>query len=134
MPLAHPLFLQFSLFLSLSSGYNSSLFCPTSSEVGALWIASYLARGTSRLPSPTSRQELTRSDLEWLEERNKGKHACNTNLVPFSLHSIDDTLSDIGIQLSLGQRLMQWLLPVNPSAYASLVPKLKEDLRKEGLF
>lgn len=77
---------------------------------------------------------MTLSDLEWLEKRSKGKHASNTNLVPFSLHSIDDTLSDVGVQLSLGQRLLQWLLPVNPSAYQSLGPKLRADLKREGLL
>lgn len=39
-----------------------------------------------------------------------------------------------GVQLSLGQRLLQWLLPVNPSAYQSLGPKLRADLKREGLL
>lgn len=115
------------------NGFNSSLFCPTSSEAGALWIAAYLARGNSMLPETREEQmRETREKLDWLEERSKGKHAHGTNLVPFSLHSIDDTLQDVGVDLSRWQRFKQWLLPVDPTAYKGLVGQLRKKLDQEG--
>ncbi|SAM83223.1 uncharacterized protein UBRO_20750 [Ustilago bromivora] len=81
------------------NGYNSSLFCPTYSEAARL-------------------------KLEWLDARNNGKHAHGTNLVPFSLHSIEDTLKDINLQLGTFGTIRQWLLPVRPSDYAGLGAQL----------
>ena len=105
------------------NGYNSSLFCPTSSEAAALWISAHLA-GLTTLPPEDEMLEQAKLKLEWLDARSNGKHAHGTNLVPFSLHSIDDTLNDIDLPLGTFARIRQWLLPVRPSDYASLGPKL----------
>ncbi|SPO27735.1 related to Dimethylaniline monooxygenase [N-oxide forming] 3 [Ustilago trichophora] len=105
------------------NGYNSSLFCPTSSEAAALWISAHLA-GLTKLPSDEDMLEAAKLKLEWLDARSNGKHAHGTNLVPFSLHSIDDTLKDIDLPLSTFARVRQWLLPVRPKDYADLGPKL----------
>lgn len=118
------------------NGFSSSLFCPTSSEAVALWIAAYLSRGSKMLPSANlsgeaqlvalrARAEL---DLQWLGERSNGNHARGTNVVPFSLHTIDELLADTGVKLGLWSRLKEWLLPINPSAYKNLAPRLKQHL------
>ncbi|KAJ1022422.1 hypothetical protein NDA16_003411 [Ustilago loliicola] len=105
------------------NGYNSSLFCPTSSEAATLWIAAHLA-GLTNLPSEEEMREAAKLKLEWLDARSNGKHAHGTNLVPFSLHSIDDTLKDIDLQLGTWGTMRQWLLPVRPGDYAGLGAQL----------
>ncbi|PWN42411.1 FAD/NAD(P)-binding domain-containing protein [Ceraceosorus guamensis] len=118
------------------NGFSSSLFCPTSSEAVALWIAAYLSQGRRMLPSSNLSREAqldilrtkAELDLEWLGERSGGHHARGTNVVPFSLHTIDELLADAGVGLSLWNRLKEWLLPINPSAYKDLAPRLRQRL------
>ncbi|MBL0886667.1 flavin-containing monooxygenase [Myceligenerans indicum] len=109
------------------AGYNSSLFSPLSAEVGALWIGAHLA-GALDLPPLEERRAAVAERVRWMAERTKGKHARGTNVIPFSLHNIDETLADIGIDISSGQKVKQWLLPVDPGAYAELLPQLKEKI------
>lgn len=101
------------------NGYNSSLFCPTSCEAAALWIVAHLD-GQIALPDEETQRRIAREKLDWMEERGKGKHAKGTNLVPFSLHSIDDILDDVGINVTQWARFRQWLLPVRPADYTNL--------------
>lgn len=112
------------------NGYNSSLFCPTSSEAAALWISAHLA-GLTNLPSEEQMREGARRKFEWMDERARGKHAKGTNLVPFSLHSIDDTLADVGLGLGWGKVVKQWLLPVRPGDYRGLGDELGRRIREK---
>ncbi|MBE1876018.1 flavin-containing monooxygenase [Myceligenerans pegani] len=109
------------------AGYNSSLFSPLSAEVGALWIGAYLA-GVIELPPLEERRAAVAERVRWMKERTKGKHARGTNVIPFSMHNIDETLSDIGIDVSRGTKIKQWLLPLDPGDYAPLLPRLKEKI------
>ncbi|CDR87229.1 related to Dimethylaniline monooxygenase [N-oxide forming] 3 [Sporisorium scitamineum] len=111
------------------NGYNSSLFCPTSSEAAALWISAHLA-GLTHLPPEDEMLEAAKIKLEWLDARSNGKHAHGTNLVPFSLHSIDDTLQDIDLKLGTFTTIRQWLLPVRPRDYACLGAKLGQRIEE----
>lgn len=113
------------------NGYNSSLFCATSSEVASLWIAAYLEGGIISLPSEKEQAQKSLARFHWLEEKARGKTAHGTNTVPFSLRPIDDLLNDMQIQLSFFSNLMQWLLPVNPSAYSHLNPKLRQNIAEK---
>ncbi|CAO1615374.1 unnamed protein product [Parajaminaea phylloscopi] len=128
------------------NGYNSSLFCPTSSEMAALWIAGYLRdqQGEKRksygqggdeqalLPLPSEEEQRKESArfFAWLDERSKGRHAHGTNIVPFSLHQVDDLLGDLGVSLSKADLLLQWLLPMSPTAYGTCIEQVK---RKAGM-
>lgn len=128
------------------NGYNSSLFCPTSSEIAALWIAAHLedeknakaSQATSKqgreylLQLPTEKEQWKESKrfFQWLDIRSKGRHAHGTNLVPFSLHQIDDLLGDLKVSLPTFSMLRQWLLPMDPSAYQSCIEQVK---KKAGL-
>ncbi|KIS68331.1 uncharacterized protein UMAG_11077 [Mycosarcoma maydis] len=105
------------------NGYNSSLFCPTSSEAAALWISAHLA-GLTHLPPEDEMLQAAKQKLAWLDARSNGKHAHGTNLVPFSLHSIDDTLKDVDLGLGTCATIRQWLLPVRPRDYAGLGARL----------
>ena len=107
------------------AGYNSSFYSPLSAEVAALWIANHLM-GASELPPIEDRRLHVQERLKWMEERTEGHHARGTNLIPFSMHNIDETLEDIGITLSRAQRVREWLMPVDPSTYRAITTTLLE--------
>jgi len=104
-------------------GYNSSFFSPLSAEVAALWIAAFLA-GDMELPPVERRREHVQARLRWMQERTGGHHARGTNVIPFSMHNIDETLADIGLDVSALTRLRQWLAPVDPTAYRAVCDAL----------
>jgi hypothetical protein len=99
------------------NGYNSSLFSQLSCEVAALWIADLLG-GQLKLPPPAAQDSDITERLNWIDKRNEGKHAKGTNVVPFSLHHVDELLQDIRLPLGALTRLKHWLLPVSPADYA----------------
>lgn len=105
------------------AGYNSSFFSPLSAEVSAIWIGSWLG-GHHRLPSTEEMLTETRARLAWMRERSAGKHARGTNLIPFSVHQIDEVLGDVGLNVGAMTRFNQWLMPINPQAYTKITPKL----------
>lgn len=110
------------------AGYNSSFFSPLSAEVSAIWIGSYLG-GNHRLPSPPEMEAQVRDRLAWMRWRSQGRHARGTAVVPFSMHTIDEALSDVGIDVPRRVKAMQWLLPPRPKSYRSITPKLARRLR-----
>lgn len=99
------------------NGYNSSFFSQLNCEISALFLVQHLKGGLQLPPSAEQRTRIARR-LRWMEERTEGKHAKGTNLIPFSLHHIDELLADMGLRLGLLQRIKQWLLPVDPGDYA----------------
>ncbi|MFN3642864.1 MAG: flavin-containing monooxygenase [Gemmobacter sp.] len=107
------------------NGYNSSFFSPLSAEMGGLWIAAHIA-GDLALPPEAERIAATDRRLRWMEERTEGKHARGTNIIPFSMHQIDELLEDLRLPIPAMQRFMEWQLPVRPAAYA----RVARDLRR----
>jgi cation diffusion facilitator CzcD-associated flavoprotein CzcO len=107
------------------AGYNSSLFSPLSAEVSALWIGSLLG-GNHRLPTEAAMRAEVAERLAWMRQRTGGAHARGTNIIPFSVHNIDEVLSDVGIDVGRGTRARQWLLPIDPSDYSEILPKLAQ--------
>ncbi|CAM5418556.1 hypothetical protein [Eoetvoesiella caeni] len=59
-----------------------------------------------------------------MEERTEGKHARGTNIIPFSMHNVDEMLGDIGIDVSRMTRFKQWLLPPNAKDYRMVTTRL----------
>jgi glycine/D-amino acid oxidase-like deaminating enzyme len=106
-------------------GYNSSFFSPLSAELAALWIAVFLGGGIELPPVEQQRAEI-QERMRWMEQRTGGHHARGTNVIPFSMHNIDEMLEDIGINVGARERLRQWLLPINPLAYGQLFAPLRE--------
>lgn len=106
-------------------GYNSSFYSPLSAEVSALWIANYLMGG-SDLPPVEERRRQVQARLRWMEKRTEGHHARGTNLIPFSMHNVDEMLTEIGITIPWTQRIREWLLPADPSAYRRITEQLLE--------
>lgn len=111
------------------NGYNSSFFSPLSAEVGSWWIAALIA-GDLRLPPEAERVAATDRRLAWMEERTEGKHARGTNIIPFSMHQIDQLLDDLRVPVPAMQRFMEWQLPVKPAAYARIGAAVKARLRR----
>ncbi len=105
------------------SGYNSSFFSPLSAEVAALWIANRLM-GAATLPPVEVQRAHVEERLRWMEERTDGKHARGTNIIPFSMHNVDEMLADIGIDVGPATRATQWLLPIDPGAYRKVTEEL----------
>jgi len=105
------------------NGYNSSFFSQLNCEIGALWLADLLKGG---LDLPPAAQQLTTIDkrLAWMEERTDGKHSKGTNIIPFSVHNIDELLHDMNLPLGAFTRFKQWLAPVDPADYAVVTKRL----------
>lgn len=104
-------------------GYNSSFFSPLSAEVAALWVANYLMGGAKLPPVEEQRRQIAKR-LRWMRERTEGKHARGTNIIPFSMHNIDDTLDEMNLNVGPATRALQWLKPVNPGSYKRITTKL----------
>ena len=107
------------------AGYNSSLFSPLSAEMSAVWIASHLA-GLHQVPPVEERRRMVAARPTWMEKRTNGHHARGTNIIPFSMHNIDEVLGELGLNIGKGTRARQWLLPVNPKSYRRVTNELKK--------
>jgi cation diffusion facilitator CzcD-associated flavoprotein CzcO len=107
----------------LFNGYNSSFFSQLNAEVGALWLVEYIS-GKLKPPAPAAQAAEIDTRLAWMEARTEGKHAKGTNIIPFSVHHMDELLEDIDLRLPLGTRLKHWLVAINAKDYAPLQHRL----------
>jgi hypothetical protein len=105
------------------NGYNSSFFSQLNCEIGAVWIGDLL-KGGLKLPPLAEQEAMIDRRLAWMEERTNGKHSKGTNIIPFSVHNIDELLADLGLQLGLFTRIKQWLLPIDPGDYRVVTTRL----------
>lgn len=107
------------------SGYNSSFFSQLNAEVGSIWVGANIA-GAVELPSKAEMLKHIDKRLAWMEKRTENKHARGTNIIPFSVHNIDELLSDLNAQIPIITRFNQWLLPINPTSYAKVSNKVRK--------
>lgn len=107
----------------LFNGYNSSFFSQLSAEVGAFWIAEHMA-GRIAIPDEMAQNASIDQRLAWMTERTGGKHCKGTNIVPFSLHHIDEMLRDVDLSLPASVRLLQWFRSVDARQFGKLPGKL----------
>ena len=98
------------------NGYNSSFFSQLNCEIGALWLGDLL-KGGLELPPRDRQIAMIDHRIAWMEERTDGKHSKGTNIIPFSVHNIDELLQDMGLQLGAATRFKQWLGPIDPRDY-----------------
>ena len=105
----------------LFNGYTSSFFCQLNAEIGAVWLA-VLMHGKLTLPDEASMASQIDLRLAWMEERTHGKHCKGTNIVPFSIHHIDELLQDLDLALPRRTRFLQWLRTVRADDFASVWP------------
>ena len=106
------------------NGYNSSFFSQLNAEIGALWLADHWL-GQTRLPPAAEQDADIDARLAWMEARTDGKHSKGTNIIPFSVHQMDELLGDIGLQLPAATRFKQWFAPIDPGDYAPLIARLR---------
>ncbi|WP_417595058.1 flavin-containing monooxygenase [Parasphingorhabdus sp.] len=101
----------------LFNGYNSSFFSQLNAEIGAIWLAAYL-KGQLDLPTIDLMSADIDSRLAWMDERTDGKHCKGTNIVPFSIHHIDELLQDLELELPRATRILQWIRTVRASDFS----------------
>jgi dimethylaniline monooxygenase (N-oxide forming) len=111
------------------NGFNSSFFSQLNAEIGAMWIGDYL-KGGIRLPDEAQQNRDIDERLAWMQARTDGKHCKGTNIIPFSIHHMDELLRDMGLQLSAPRRVAQWFEVLDPSDYA---PRLEALLARYGV-
>lgn len=104
-------------------GYNSSFYSPLSAEVASVWIGALLL-GDLNLPGADERRRQVADRIVWMEERTEGRHARGTNIIPFSMHNIDEMLDELNLNVSKAKQGVQWLLPVDARDYADLTQRL----------
>lgn len=111
------------------NGYNSSFFSPLTAEMSALWLINLLMGGM-KLPSAEERLALIDRQLAWMEKRTEGRHAKGTNIIPFSMHHVDELLEDMEMPVGVLQRFLEWQRPVKPGAYRKMTRRLLKRQRK----
>ncbi|MCK9910906.1 hypothetical protein MXD81_17290, partial [Microbacteriaceae bacterium K1510] len=68
--------------------------------------------------------------LAWMEKRTEGRHAKGTNIIPFSMHHVDELLEDMEMPVGVLQRFLEWQRPVKPGAYRKMTRRLLKRQRK----
>lgn len=106
------------------NGYCSSLFSQLNAEISALWIAEHLLGSIDVPPEAEMLREIDKR-LRWMQERTEGKHAKGTNIIPFSMHHIDELLQDLNIKPNSMITLKEWLLPISPKNYKTIAEQLR---------
>jgi len=109
------------------NGYNSSFFSPLNAEMAAVWIAADLA-GAVRLPESAAMRQQVADQLAFMDAATDTHHCHGGKIIPFSLHNVDEVLSDLGINISAAIRAWHWLMPVNPAAYRHITPAVLKRL------
>lgn len=112
------------------NGYNSSFFSQLNCEIAALWLADYL-QGGIKLPSLQAQNDYADRKLAWMEARTDGKHSKGTNIIPFSIHHIDELLDDMNMNLAASTRIKQWFRALDPSDYAHILPTLQKKCARQ---
>lgn len=108
----------------LFNGYNSSFFSQLNAEIGALWITEYILGGVE-LPAEDTMSKWLDERLAWMKERTDGKHSKGTNIIPFSVHQMDELLQDIDLELSVFNRFTQWFIPIVGRDFKNLTRRLQ---------
>lgn len=62
--------------------------------------------------------------LASMRSRIAGKHAEGTNIIPFSVHQLDELMADMKLSLGAATRFKPWLLPVDPRDFAGAAQRL----------
>jgi dimethylaniline monooxygenase (N-oxide forming) len=115
------------------AGYNSSMLSSLGAEIGALWTAALLA-GRIRLPPAAQRDVQIDARLAWMHHRTGGHHAHGTVIAPFNIHNIDEMLADLDVNIGPLTRALQWVLPVNPRSYRTVIHSAPHSPSRRRVF
>lgn len=107
----------------LFNGFNSSFFSQLNAEIGALWMTEYILGGIE-LPVEVAMNQWIDERLAWMKARTDGKHSKGTNIIPFSVHQMDELQKDMDLELPVLKRFSQWFLPIRGSDFKELTKRL----------
>lgn len=110
------------------AGYNLSLTSALTAEIEALWTLALLTRNLT-LPSEAQRRADLAARREWIRQRCNGSDRRWTAILPFSIHTTDELLADLDIHPTRVARASQWLRPVYPDAYRTLLEQTANKYR-----
>lgn len=107
-------------------GYNSSFFCPLTSEVAAWWLLEYI-KGNLLLPSPSQIHQEIDTEFTWIKRNLPKDLPIGTCVLSFSYHHLEDLIEDMGLDLHRkGTKQIQGIMEsINPLAYQKIRQKLK---------
>jgi cation diffusion facilitator CzcD-associated flavoprotein CzcO len=111
------------------NGYNSSFFSPLNAEMAAVWIAADVAGGLTLPDAATLRTEVV-AQLKFMDEAANRHHSRGTKIIPFSMHNVDEVLSDLDVNIPAPVRASHWINPIAPSAYRNITPRVLSRLPK----
>jgi cation diffusion facilitator CzcD-associated flavoprotein CzcO len=105
-------------------GYNNSLSCMMSAELGSRWLVEYF-KGNLSLPSRSRMLEAIYTTLEWrYRERARGLFS-GTCVLPFTFHYFDDLMRDLGVEVRQNSSFSEIVKPLSPSSYKDLRQELQ---------
>ncbi|BAY82843.1 dimethylaniline monooxygenase [Calothrix parasitica NIES-267] len=107
-------------------GYNSSFFCPLTSEIGAWWLAEYV-KGNLVLPTPSQMREEIDKQLDWSMNNLPPAFAYGTCVAPLTFDYLEDLIEDIGFKIfGKGAKPIQGIMErIKPSAYQQIRDSLR---------
>jgi cation diffusion facilitator CzcD-associated flavoprotein CzcO len=113
------------------NGYNSSFFSPLNAEMAAVWIAADVAGAVPR-PGGEAMRQAVADQLAFLDTATDKHHCRGTKIIPFSMHNVDEVLSDLDVNVKKRIRASHWLNPVDPAAYRDITPTVLERLAQDA--
>jgi hypothetical protein len=106
------------------AGWGNTYRSPLTAEIGAVWLAAHLAGALDAPPRDAARRTADRYHLT--HQQAAARH--EPQLPSGSFAALDLLLDDLGMPLPASVRLRQWTVPLEPSSYADLVPRLQARL------
>lgn len=102
-------------------GYNSSIFCQLTSEVGSWWLAQY-CKGRLVLPSRSQMYKEMHIYFRWSKKHLPTSLVYGICVAPFNFHYLEKLIEDMGFKIyGKRSRYIQNIMDVvNPSAYECL--------------
>ena len=106
------------------AGWGHTYRSPLTAEIGAVWLAAYIA-GDLRTPAPAQmRGAADRYHLTHERAAARGE----SQLPSGSFAALDVLLEDLAMPLPAAVRLRQWYRPIAPASYSYLLPALRRRL------
>ncbi len=99
-------------------GYNSSIFCQLTSEVGSWWLSQY-CKGRLFLPSQSQMYKAMHINFHWSKKNLSNSLAYGICVSPFNFHYLENLIEDMGFNIyGIKSKYIQNITNiVKPSAY-----------------
>lgn len=104
-------------------GYNTSIFCSLTSEIGALWVCEYL-KGRVAKPDDSQIIQEGKEFIKWRSSFRLNSSTRGLSIMPSSIRHVDILLNDMNAPLPVSSLIPDWLVTVNPGRYKKIRKKL----------